>query len=264
MPIITKISVQKNNAERYNVFLDGNYAFSVDEEVLARFQLQKGKELSDLEISEIDYQDDIRKGVNTAIQYLSYRMRSEKEVSDYLKQKDINEMVIQEVIHKLYSLKYLNDLEFAIAFVRTQMNTTKKGPGIIKIELRDKGISENNIETALQEFTNEQQQSHAIDLVEKTVRQNQKLSEKILKQKIEQTLLRKGYFIETIQLAMDEIDFTKDESEEWDAIVEQGTKAKRKYQKYDGYEYKQKMKQALYRKGFSIDLIERFLNEYEV
>lgn len=263
MPIITKISVQKNNSERYNIFLDGHYAFSVDEEVLARFQLMKGKELSTLEIAEIDYEDDIRKGVNLAIQFLSYRMRSEKEVKDYLKQKDINEMVIHEVIHKLYELKYLNDQEFAYAYVRTQMNTTKKGPGAIKLELHEKGIDPHLIEMALQEFTNDEQLSHAISLIEKTIKQNKKLSEKSLMQKIDQALLRKGFSMETIHKALDEVGYMKDESEEWEAIIEQGRKAYRKFQKFDGYEFEQKMKQTLYRKGFSIELIEKFLNEYE-
>ncbi|MGV3466194.1 MAG: recombination regulator RecX, partial [Heyndrickxia sp.] len=46
MPIITKITVQKNLSDRYNIYLDEEYAFSVDEDVLTRFQLRKGKELS--------------------------------------------------------------------------------------------------------------------------------------------------------------------------------------------------------------------------
>ncbi|MGE6258227.1 recombination regulator RecX [Heyndrickxia sporothermodurans] len=263
MPIITKISVQKNNAERYNIFLDGQYAFSVDEEVLARFQLMKGKELTDLEIAEIDYEDDIRKSVNLAIQFLSYRMRSEKEVKDYLKQKDINELVIHEVIHKLFDLKYLNDQEFAIAYVRTQMNTTKKGTKTIQLELQDKGIDENLIGIALQEFSEEQQISHAISLIDKLIKQNKKLSEKSLKQKIEQTLLRKGYSFDMIQTALSEVDFSKDESEEWNALIEHGVKAYKKLQKYTGYEFEQRMKQNLFRKGFSIELIDKFLNEYE-
>ncbi|WP_235425115.1 hypothetical protein [Heyndrickxia ginsengihumi] len=87
MPTITKISVQKNNPERYNIFLDGQYRFSVDEEVLARFQLLKGKEISSFELDHIMLQDDIRKGVNIAIQFLSFRMRSEKEIKDYLRKK---------------------------------------------------------------------------------------------------------------------------------------------------------------------------------
>ena len=50
---ITKITKQVKNDERYNLFIDGKYAFSVDEAVLARFQLRKGLDVDELEISEI-------------------------------------------------------------------------------------------------------------------------------------------------------------------------------------------------------------------
>ena len=51
----------------------------------------------------------------------------------------------------------------------------------------------------------------------------------------------------------------KDMDEEMEAIRYQGEKAQRKYSGYTGYEYEQKMKQTLFRKGFSMDLIERFM-----
>jgi regulatory protein len=264
MPIITKISVQKNLADRYNIFLDEKYSFSVDEEVLTRFQLKKGKELTDLDLVEIEYEDEIRKGVNSAIQYLSYRMRTEKEVMDQLKKKGFNEEVIKEVIHNLYKLSYLNDLEFAIAFVRTQMNTTKKGPEVIKKELRDKGIKKENIDIALTEFKQDHVLRSAISLIEKTMKQNQKISEKMLRQKINQTMMRKGFSKEIINQAMSEVTFEKDEELEKEVLRDHFAKAHRKYQNFNGFQYEQKMKQALYRKGFSIEQIERFLSEMEL
>ncbi|PKR84514.1 recombination regulator RecX [Heyndrickxia camelliae] len=264
MPIITKITVQKNVSDRYNIYLDGTYAFSVDEDVLTRFQLRKGKELSSLDLTEIQYQDEIRKGVNSAIQYLSYRMRSEKEVKEHLKKKDFNEEIIKEVLHTLYKLNYLNDLEFAIAYVRTQMNTTKKGPEVIKLELKNKGISNEMIETSLLEFKEDHVLSSAIALVEKTVKQNKKVPERLLRQKVEQALIRKGYTIEIIREAMEQITIEKDEKDELAILENHWSKVHRKYQHLQGYEYQQKVKQALYRKGFPIEQIERFLNEKEI
>lgn len=61
MPFITKISAQKKNTERFNIFLDEKYAFSVDADVLVKFELTKGKELDDLEIIEIQYGDEVKK-----------------------------------------------------------------------------------------------------------------------------------------------------------------------------------------------------------
>lgn len=62
MPFITKISTQKKNTERFNIFLDDKYAFSVDADVLVKFELKKGKELDDLDIIEIQYGDEVKKG----------------------------------------------------------------------------------------------------------------------------------------------------------------------------------------------------------
>lgn len=88
MPFITKISTQKKNTERFNIFLDDKYAFSVDADVLVKFELKKGKELDDLDIIEIQYGDEVKKGFNRALDFLSYRMRSTKEVEDHLKKKE--------------------------------------------------------------------------------------------------------------------------------------------------------------------------------
>ena len=57
MPTITKITTQKKRTDRYNIFLDEKYAFSVDEAVLLKFQLQKGKEIDSFVLSQIQFQD---------------------------------------------------------------------------------------------------------------------------------------------------------------------------------------------------------------
>lgn len=61
MPYITKISAQKNNTERVNVFLDEKYAFSVDLDVLVQHDLKKGKELDEADIIDIQFGDAVKK-----------------------------------------------------------------------------------------------------------------------------------------------------------------------------------------------------------
>nr|WP_249308785.1 recombination regulator RecX [Lederbergia citrea] len=263
VPIITKITTQKNATDRYNIFLDEKFAFGVDEEVFIRFQLGKGKELTELEIFQIQYEDEIRKALNAAIHYLSFRMRSESEIRAYLKKKEWEEPVIQAVLLKLNERNYIDDLEFASAFVRTQVNGGKKGPGTIKQELKQKGVEEQYIEQALNEYSEELQVDHATQLGNKLAKQNSKLSERFLKQKIEQALMIKGFPFSVISIAMEEIEYEKEDDDEWQAMLVQGEKAHRRYKSFSGYEYKQKMKQALFRKGFAIELIDRFLLEKE-
>lgn len=269
MAIITKITTQQKNQDRFNVFMDyGNgkgevYAFSVDSDVLIKFQLKKGMELDEFSLLEVQFQDDIRKAYNLAVNYLARRMRSEKEIIDYLAKKEIDESIVEEVIHKLTAQKYINDQEFAVAYVRTQANTTDKGSNVIKSELKEKGIAESIIKTALEEFPLEQQIEKAVKIGEKFFKRNAKESLKIQKQKLENLLLRKGYSFEIITIAIKEANVPKQDDEEMEAIRFQGEKAHRKYSKFDRFEYQQKMKQTLYRKGFSMDLIEQYLAEKE-
>ncbi|WP_462408819.1 recombination regulator RecX [Neobacillus sp. Marseille-QA0830] len=263
MAIITKITTQQKNEDRFNLFLDKGkgeeYAFSVDSDVLIKFGLKKGMEIDEFSIMEVQYQDDIRKAYNLAIHYLARRMRSEKEVREYLLKKELDKPIINEVLHKLANQNYLHDEEFAMAFVRTQVQTSDKGPDIIKQELKEKGIAEDFILRALKEFPQELQLDKAVKLSQKFFNKSSKESLKIQKQKLEQMLVRKGYPFGIIQVAATELQDNGQEQAEFAAIQYQGAKAHRKFSQYNGFEYEQKMKQALYRKGFSMELIEKYL-----
>jgi regulatory protein len=265
--VITKITTQQKNKDRFNIFMDygkgEEYAFSVDSAVLIRFELRKGMEIDEFSILEIQFQDDIRKAYNRAINYLARRMRSEKEIRDYLAEKEIEQPIINEVIHKLAAQKYINDEEYALSYVRTQINTTDKGPDLIRMELKERGINEGIIKHAIAEYPFEDQVEKAIKVAEKVIKKNSKESQRIVKQKAEQFLLRKGYSFDVILLALTEADTDKELDDEMEAIRYQGEKTHRKYSKFTGFEYTQKMKQALFRKGFSMDLIEKYLDEAE-
>jgi regulatory protein len=267
--IITKITTQQRNQDRFNIFMDygkgkgEEFAFSVDSDVLIKFQLKKGMELDDFSFMEIQYQDDIRKAYNRAIHYLAKRMRAEKEINDYLVSKEIDEPIINEILHRLSAQKYINDEEFALAYVRTQANTTDKGPNVIKMELKEKGIAEGILIQALKEYPMEQQIEKATKISVKFYTKNVKESLKILKQKLEHLLLRKGYSFDVINIAVNEACINNEVDEEMAAIRFQAEKADRKLNKFSGFEYEQKMKQALYRKGFPIELIETYLSEME-
>lgn len=195
MPFITKISAQKKNTERFNIFLDEKYAFSVDADVLVKFELKKGKELDDLEIIEIQYGDEVKKGFNRAIEFLSYRMRSTKEVEDYLKKKETSAPVIAEVIHRLNDYSYLNDQEFAAAYVSTHKKTNGKGPDVLFRELKAKGIDDDTIKDTLGSFSFEEQTEKAVKHIEKLLKKDKKLSSKEIKQRAQMHWQRQRLFI---------------------------------------------------------------------
>jgi regulatory protein len=263
VPIISKITTQKKNIERFNIYIkrDGKdvYAFSVDQDILINYGLRKGVEIDDKEINEVLYKDDIKKAHNLALHYLSYRMRSVFEISDYLKKKEYETPIIEEVIAKLKSYNYLNDEEFAKAFVRSKKNTSIKGPKIIRNELKEKGVSESNIEIGLKEYTYGEQLEKAKVFAEKFIAKDKKRSQKELKDKVGQAILIKGFSSEIVAEVFQEVTVEKTSQEEKDALEYHGRKAHRKYSGYEGWEYERRMKSYLLRKRFSYDAINEFL-----
>lgn len=266
MRTITKITTQQKNKERYNIFTNEgsgeHYAFSVDEAVLIKFGLKKGMDLDDLLYTEICYEDDIRKSYNLALNYLGRRMRSEEEVRQFLSEKDVDPPIIQEVILKLYQYKFLDDEQYALAFVRTQKNTTDKGPVLIRQELRDKGIKAALIDKAMAQYPYAEQLETAKKLCVKLSSRNKRDSERILKQKLEQMLIRKGFDYTVISEAVSE-SAGMQQNDEWEALQYQARKLHRKYEGESQYDYDRKMKQALFRKGFSLEQIEDYLNHID-
>ncbi|WP_303965742.1 recombination regulator RecX [Sporosarcina ureae] len=262
MPLITKISQQKRDSERYNIFLDDQYAFSVHETVLVKFELTKGMELDDWSTDEIVYSDQIEKAFNRALHFLSFRMRSEMEVKKKLLEKEYGEAVVLEAIVKLKRLGFLNDEAFSEALVRTEKNSTLKGPRAIQQSLYKKGIPKELQTQALEEYTMEDQMANAMKLAEKTMRSNSSQPPAQVKQKIQNTLARKGFSYQQISEVLSNLTIERDE-EEWSDITSAfGEKAWRRYQsKYSGSDLRQRVKQSMYQKGIPLGQIDQFIEQ---
>ena len=264
MPVITKITQQKRDSERYNIFLDETYAFSVHESVLVKFGLTKGMQLDEWSMDEITYEDQIEKAFNRALHYLSFRMRSEFEVKKKLMDLEFGEAVVLEAIVKLRRLGFLDDQAFSEALLQTQKNASNKGPRAIQQELHKKGVGKELQQQVLENYSEEEQFAVAKKLAEKAARSNRSVAPTQLKQKIQNALARKGFSFEIIGSVMEEIDFGRDE-DEWDSIISStGEKAWRRYQsKYSGYELRKRVKQAMYQKGIPFERIDSFIEKKE-
>lgn len=265
MPKISKMTVAKRNKSRIHVYLDRGhgeeYGFTVSEDVFIKRQLRKGMELTEEEIQAIREEDILDKAFQKALNYLSYRMRSKKEIYDYLRKQEVPEEDALEMIDRLIDLNLIDDLQFAQAFVRTKKNTQKKGPKLIEQELYEKGISPQLIDEALLEYPEEEQLEIAISICEKKKKSYAKEAQRRRKQKLFQFLLQKGFTNTVANEAVAHVEQQYDENEEWDALVKQATKAEKRFSKYDRWEQEQRLKRHLYQKGFSIDLIEKWLQE---
>ncbi|MFJ7936625.1 recombination regulator RecX [Sporosarcina sp. NPDC096371] len=264
MPVITKITQQKKDHERYNIFLDEKYAYSVHESVLVKFGLTKGMTLEDWSIDDMVYEDEIRKAFNRALHYLGFRMRSEFEVKKKLLELDYGEAIVLEAIVKLKELGFLNDENFSEALLQTQKNSSSKGPRAIQQEMQKKGIGKELQDKVLESYSEDEQLQIASKLAEKAANANRSVAPAQLKQKIQNALLRKGYSFDIIKQALDSIDFDR-EDDEWTGITESiGEKAWRRYSsKFSGRNLHNRVKQAMYQKGIPFERIDAFIDKKE-
>lgn len=252
----------KNNL--YKVTLESGKTFRVSEDVLIRRRLLKGTEISEEDIKEIQKQTQLDHGYQQALNYLSYQLRSEKELKDYLAKKEIDEESTGEIIERLRQLNLVDDLVFSESYVRTQARLSDKGPRVLKDKLRQKGIKSEVIEKAMLEFNAEDQEQVAIAAAEKALRKYQRHSFSEQRQKIRQLLMTKGFSGDMITVAIDSLEMAKDAEEEVDKLSIMGDKLWRKNQRFDLGKRKQKVTQSLYQKGFNFDDIRQYLEKKEL
>jgi len=152
--LITKISPAAKTAGRYNVFVNDKFSFSLDEVQLVNSGLKKGKVLSSEEYLSQKNDSDFGKNYVRALDLISRRIRSEKEIRDYGFKKKWSENATEKVIERLYERGYLNDEKFAESFVDARANLRNFSKRKIEIELIKKGIEKEIREQILRENEN--------------------------------------------------------------------------------------------------------------
>ena len=150
MPQITAIKVNKKRPNRRSIFIDGQFAFTVSEGIFFQHTLEEGGELSDKQIKELTTADEFDKAKQAAVNLLSYRPRSIKEVSNRLVHKGWNKDLADRVTGELVDKGYLNDEEFAAIFARDKAKNKCLGPVALKSELIKTGVAQKIIEQTIE------------------------------------------------------------------------------------------------------------------
>lgn len=261
---IAKFTTQKKNQDRLNVFIEREgkeeFAFAIDVDVFIKYGLTKGMELEDDFVQDVLEAEEAQKAYKLAINYLSYRMRAISEVRDYLVKKELSESAIKHAITRLIEQRYLNDEEFAKAYVQTKFNTSPSGPIKIKRELEQLRIPTDVVESVLESISHEDLVEKAGKFVKRKQLETNRRSATEVQQRIQQTLMQRGFTFDIISEAVQTFWEEEDEDVEVAACLKQAEKLSRKFSGYDAFERKQRMKMQLRRKGFPYDVIERTLD----
>lgn len=259
--MITVARIVQKKGNFYQVELSNGESIRLSEDLLVRYRLLKGQEFSEEDLQEIRKKIGYDLGLQIAMNYLSYQIRSEKEVFTYLKEKEIEPEDRKSVVIRLKELSLVDDLKYAESYVRTQMRLSDKGPQHLAQQLKQKGISQENIELSLELYTLKNQLEIATRAGEKYLKRVHHKSRKETQQKLKQQLMKNGFPQEVIQEALLILEEEPNEDEEYESLAHQGERLWRKNRSLDTAKRNLKIKQNLYQKGFSMDLIQRFLDE---
>lgn len=255
---ITKIEKKKR---LYLLELDDHRKAYITEDTIVRFLLSKGKVLTEEEWQTIQEFAQLSYGKNLGLYYLSFKQRTRKEVADYLMQHEVDPDLLATILSDLEEGNWINDTAYVEQAIRQNLASGDKGPHALRQKLYLKGIPHSLIDQqlALYDFSEVAERAG-----QKLLRKYQhRLNQRALKDKILQGLMTKGFDYPIAKDTLSQLETHSDEELETELLYQEMDKLYRKYSRtYDGYELKQRLTQALFRKGFDYGSIQSALRDY--
>ena len=192
----TKMKIEKYEkigTLKYRLYLDNGEVIDTYDDVILENELLLKKELDAHLYNKILIDTNLQEYYNACVKYIQTRLRSTKEIDDYLKRKQVAEEDRIFIIEKLTKKGLLNDKYFTKCFINDKLKFTNMGEYKIINELKKLNISPTIIEENKYLFNEEIIQEKINKKIEKAIKSNHKLDNYKLRNKLYNSLLRDGY-----------------------------------------------------------------------
>lgn len=195
---ITAITPQVKDKTRCNIYVDGRFCCGLTLETVVKNRLKIGQSITEEKLSEIQLESEKNSALDKALTHISATMKTQKQIREFLTKKGYLPAVIDYVLEKMRSYNFLNDGMYAEAYVESA--SKRKGGRLIKMELRNKGVSEMEIESALDHLDEEQEIATASVILEKYMRNKE--ADVVTLQKAYRYLMGKGFSYDIAKAAL--------------------------------------------------------------
>lgn len=245
-----KIEKIKKVGNKYKIIFDDETTLKTYDDVIIENGLLYNQNIESDVLNKLNidtsYYDIYYKTVN----YITRKLRSEKEVKEFIEKNNVNEKDKLEVIKKLKNIGMINDINFVKAYISDHIYLSNDGPYKIRKSLLEHEIDENIIDEGLENIDDNIIKEKLNKLIVKKI-SNSKYSGYVLRQKINTDFINLGYSKEMINEIFDNLNVNKTDllKKEYDKLF------KKLSTKYSGKELENKIKSKLYQKGFTIDEI---------
>lgn len=198
---ITEIKVQKRSPQRVNIYLDGEFAFGLSRIVAG--WLQVGQELSEEKIASLKDEEEREAAYQRALKFISYQMRTERQVRRKLSKNGFSEDIVQSTIQRLHRSGLIDDHKYANLWVENRSDLRPRSHRALSYELRRKGIPDRVIDQALKDAVPDETLAYKAGI--KQSRKLRKLEKTEFRRKLSGFLARRGFSYEIISRTVDRI-----------------------------------------------------------
>lgn len=201
--MIIAFETGKKNKDMVSVFIDNEYAFSLPEEEYIRLALYEKTEITHNELEYIKREVLQKNAKSKALRYISLKLLTEHELFTKLKSKGFDDETVSLVVDELKAMGYVNDKIYAQKFVFERCKLKPKSKKMLKLELNNKGVTDDIIDEVLDNF--EYDEEIVIERLIKKKFGKYDLHEVKIENKIISFLMHRGFSYESVKSVLSNI-----------------------------------------------------------
>lgn len=201
---ITALKAQRHRRDgRVSVYLDGHFAFGLP--LASALTLRVGQFLSDEQIAALRAQAREEQVQQRALKLLAFRPRSVAELRQRLMRAGMAAEDVDHVVARLRAVGLLDDTAFAQSWAESRANARPRSRRVVAWELRQKGVSEAEIEAALRAMPDDE--TLALRLAHARLPRLRALTPLERRRRLSQWLARRGFDYSTIENVLATVEF---------------------------------------------------------
>ena len=180
------------------VYIDGEYALSLDTQTLLEHRIDIGREFDDAELHDLIESSNERRAKEKALWLISYRSHSKKELRDKIS-RTCDRQSAEKAVERMEELGLVNDRDYAERCAQTLIFTKHMSKRGAAMELRRKGIESEIIDEVLDDIeVDEREQIQAV-----IERKYPKIDDEKIRRRAVAALQRLGYGWEDIKAVIE-------------------------------------------------------------
>ncbi len=199
---ITSLSHYKGKT--FEVEIDNQRKLYLHIDIITDFSIAQGMEIERAELKKVIYASNFRRAYEYALYRLDYRDFSAEEIYEKLLETYKNEALCLEVVKKLARAGIINDERYAEKLARKLVESKKYGYRRAKREMMQKGLAENTVYGALEQYADTFEENLAALLRGKYSRYLTDDTDRKTIEKAKNALVRYGYGYDEINRAVAE------------------------------------------------------------